>query len=204
MRIKRLFNPKEGPAPSQLTTVALLTFVILTIGLYVGTSARAEASSARSYPAQLDPSQPAASAVTRSPDTSRHIANPPAPKAPVQLALLNPGSSPVSNTGDRVSMAAPPNRIRVSSGVMAGAILTRVDPIYPPDARSSGIQGAVVLRVVISKDGDITDLDPISGPEELRGQRCSRRFTNGNIVLTCSTANRREGGHNHHHQLQTA
>src|SRR5271154_2409840 len=42
--------------------------------------------------------------------------------------------------------------IRVSSGVMAGLILHKVDPVYPADARDAGISGAVVMRVLIDDE----------------------------------------------------
>jgi protein TonB len=44
-----------------------------------------------------------------------------------------------------------------------GSILHRVQPAYPPLARSARIQGTVVLAAVISKAGVIQDLRVISG-----------------------------------------
>jgi TonB family protein len=57
--------------------------------------------------------------------------------------------------------------IRVSSGAMRGNLISKVDPVYPADARAAGIQGSVVLRAVISKTGTIEDLKVVSGPVEL-------------------------------------
>jgi TonB family protein len=70
--------------------------------------------------------------------------------------------------GDGRAAAEVAGAVRVSAGVMAGSILSKVDPIYPEDARKAKIQGAVVLHVIIGKDGTITDLQVISGPQELR------------------------------------
>lgn len=42
-------------------------------------------------------------------------------------------------------------------------LLQRVDPSYPPRARQSGVQGPVVLRAWIGKDGSIEDLKLIRG-----------------------------------------
>jgi protein TonB len=39
---------------------------------------------------------------------------------------------------------------------------------YPPDARARGIQGAVLLHVIIGPDGSIVKALVVSGPEELR------------------------------------
>jgi TonB family protein len=56
-----------------------------------------------------------------------------------------------------------PQRVRVSSGVAAGLIETKVDPIYPPLARQARIQGVVVLQILISKTGDVENMQLISG-----------------------------------------
>lgn len=60
-----------------------------------------------------------------------------------------------------------PRRVRVSSGVSAGLLLEKVQPVYPGEARQAGIQGAVVLQGVVSKEGKVTDLHVVSGPKEL-------------------------------------
>jgi protein TonB len=56
-----------------------------------------------------------------------------------------------------------PQRVRVSSRVAQALRVKSVPPHYPKDARAQGIQGSVVLNVVISKDGDVTDLKLTSG-----------------------------------------
>jgi len=60
-----------------------------------------------------------------------------------------------------------PQRVRVSAGVLQGLLVRRVDPEYPPEARAQNIQGIVLLRVRIDKDGSISRLDIVSGPPEL-------------------------------------
>ena len=57
---------------------------------------------------------------------------------------------------------------RISGGVMAGQILSRVNPVYPPEARAAGISGSVVLQARIGKDGVVQNLSAISGPAELQ------------------------------------
>jgi len=52
---------------------------------------------------------------------------------------------------------------------MAGNILTKVSPIYPPDAKAAHISGSVVLHAIIGKDGVVEKLDLVSGPSELVG-----------------------------------
>jgi TonB family protein len=65
--------------------------------------------------------------------------------------------------------AARPRRVNVSSGVSAGLLVKKVAPIYPADARAAFIYGTVVLQVVISETGDVTDLELVNGPIELAG-----------------------------------
>jgi TonB family protein len=60
-----------------------------------------------------------------------------------------------------------PKRVRVTSGVTTGLLIKKVVPVYPPEARNAHIQGAVVLKALISKTGDIDDLEVLSGPSEL-------------------------------------
>jgi protein TonB len=49
------------------------------------------------------------------------------------------------------------------SVMMEGNLIHRVQPDYPPLARSAGIQGVVVLQAVISRQGAIENLRVISG-----------------------------------------
>jgi TonB family protein len=60
-----------------------------------------------------------------------------------------------------------PRRIRVSPGVSEGLLLHQVRPVYPEAAKFNGIQGHVVMRALIGKEGRIIDLKVVSGPLEL-------------------------------------
>lgn|GEM_PF-491093 len=60
-----------------------------------------------------------------------------------------------------------PKHVVVSPGQAAQNLVSKVAPLYPPEAKQAGIQGTVVLHAVISKDGHIRDLKVVSGPEEL-------------------------------------
>ncbi len=63
----------------------------------------------------------------------------------------------------------PRGPFRISGGVMAGLLLTRVDPVYPPDLKAAGVQGTIELRAVIGKDGSVETLEAITpGPIPLR------------------------------------
>ena len=54
-------------------------------------------------------------------------------------------------------------RIRVSSGVTQGMVIRRVEPVYPPIAKTARVQGTVILQAVIGKDGTIQNLHVVSG-----------------------------------------
>ena len=49
------------------------------------------------------------------------------------------------------------------SHMMEGNLIRRVQPEYPPLARSARIQGRVVLSAVISKEGTIENLRVLAG-----------------------------------------
>jgi protein TonB len=62
----------------------------------------------------------------------------------------------------RVTLAAP-TRIRISQGVTKGLLIHREEPAYPPLARSARVQGDVVLSAVIGTNGEIQNLQLVSG-----------------------------------------
>lgn len=59
--------------------------------------------------------------------------------------------------------AAPAIRQFRTSSMLQGSLIRRVDPLYPPLARSARVQGSVILAAVIAKDGSIENLKLISG-----------------------------------------
>jgi protein TonB len=63
---------------------------------------------------------------------------------------------------------APAKPLSISSGVMAGNLLSRTLPQYPAIPREAHIQGTVVLQATISKAGLIENLRVVSGPPMLR------------------------------------
>lgn len=72
---------------------------------------------------------------------------PPKPK-PVEKALEPPASS---------------GPVPVSSRIQAAKLIRRVQPVYPPIARTAGVSGTVRLRAIISGDGRIEQLRVLSG-----------------------------------------
>lgn len=55
-----------------------------------------------------------------------------------------------------------PTRIRIGGNVEAAKVLTKVQPIYPESAMAAGVQGTVVLHVILSKDGRPLQLEVVN------------------------------------------
>lgn len=56
-----------------------------------------------------------------------------------------------------------PQRVRISQGVTKGLVIQKIEPAYPPLARAARVQGDVVLSAIIDADGQITNLQLVSG-----------------------------------------
>ena len=69
----------------------------------------------------------------------------------------------ISSTPVSVPKIATPQRVRVSSGVIAGQGLSQPQPTYPPLAKQARISGKVILHALISKEGTIEGLTLVSG-----------------------------------------
>jgi protein TonB len=79
---------------------------------------------------------------------------------------------PIPIPGTRVlpTIAAPPTTIKRefrTSTMLEGSLIRRVQPVYPPLARSARIQGSVVLEALIGRDGTMQNLKLISGHPRL-------------------------------------
>ncbi len=101
----------------------------------------------------------------------------------------------VDAASNSLAPSGPVRPLKVSGGVMAGNNLSKVMPKYPEAAKKAKIQGAVVLNALISKDGNVENLQAVSGPEELRASAIEavRQWTykpfllNGNPVEVNTT-----------------
>jgi len=96
-----------------------------------------------------------------------------------------------------VIKAAPPKKLSISSGVMAGNLLQKTVPQYPAIAKAARIQGTVVLQATISKNGGIENLRVVSGPpmlqqaamDAVRSWRYKPYLLNGDPVEVETTVN---------------
>ena len=81
---------------------------------------------------------------------------------------LSPGI-PGGTGGGSVSIAPPRSvatgagPVHVSSGVMLAALISRVEPVYPPIAKIMHLEGTVDLRAIIRMDGSIGRLTVVDG-----------------------------------------
>src|SRR5215510_5288788 len=97
---------------------------------------------------------------------------------PVQVVMLSRYPSLSSNVpGAPVQVgtppAAPPPPLpqqpeKVSESVLQGRAITRVNPVYPPNARKMNATGTVEVEVTISEEGLVVDARAINGHLALR------------------------------------
>jgi protein TonB len=56
-----------------------------------------------------------------------------------------------------------PSRIKIGGAVQAHKLISKVDPVYPEQARAAGIEGEVQVDVIIGEDGHVQSADPKDG-----------------------------------------
>ena len=102
---------------------------------------------------------------------------PPSPFANGNGVLWGTGSGAGHNVTELLPRAgvtvvrppAPVHPVTVSTGVMQGFLLKRVQPVYPALAQAARIEGTVVLDATITREGNIENLHVISGHPMLVG-----------------------------------
>ena len=90
-------------------------------------------------------------------------ANAAEPLAPIPLIGTTGGFGKDANIADSGPFGQANLPLRVSEGVSGGSLERKVQPIYPPDARSARLQGPVVLQAVIDEAGEVRNLRTVSG-----------------------------------------
>jgi TonB family protein len=84
-----------------------------------------------------------------------------------KLLMISSQSVPTadlqSSTPSVAGSIGPIARIKLGGNFAAAKIIKKVQPEYPPLARSTRIQGAVQLHAIIGKDGAVKQLQVISG-----------------------------------------
>lgn len=113
----------------------------------------------------------------------------PTPDKPEPVKDAPPPAPPETPPGP----PAPPAQtgpVRVSPGQGPG-IIKKVEPVYPPIARTARMEGSVVVDAVIRADGTVSDVKVLSSTNKMFEQSCldavrQWRFTPGSqdVVLT--------------------
>jgi len=108
-----------------------------------------------------------------SPDAVVHL---PAHEVPANPVPPGPESSVSSTLPAHIESESakappkPPERpkpVTISEQEMMAMLMNKVTPVYPVDAQKAGIQGTVKLNALISREGVVEALEPVSGPPEL-------------------------------------
>src|SRR4029453_14093680 len=82
--------------------------------------------------------------------------------------LPPPPPPPQPSKGVTPQTALSPKKLTVSGGVLQGKATRKVQPAYPPIAKSARAQGAVQIQVTISESGEVMNAQAISGHPMLR------------------------------------
>lgn len=127
---------------------------------------KAQASPTSGNPSQANsaPAQPSA------PPAPNHDQEPSPQQAQQQAPTDIPGSVVVvADPYPSIRLPLGTNSRKSPSGerLQLGRLITRVDPVYPIDAKQHAIEGAVTLRALIGSDGSVQDVVSVNGPSLL-------------------------------------
>ena len=111
----------------------------------------------------------------------------PTPDEPEPVKAAPPPAPPAPVATPEPAQTGP---VRVSAGQGPG-LVKKVEPRYPPMARTARIEGSVVVDAVILKDGTVSEVKVLSSTNPLFNQACidavsQWRFTPGpqDVILT--------------------
>jgi periplasmic protein TonB len=93
------------------------------------------------------------------------------PEAPLTEGPINAGSgldllniAPIpAERVSRPAVTSAPQRVPVTSTIEAAKLISRVQPVYPPLAIQAHVQGNVILHAIIGKEGEVSELQVLSG-----------------------------------------
>lgn len=74
----------------------------------------------------------------------------------------------IGGTTSSIPLAPPPPRpkapVRVGGRVKEPRLISRIDPVYPPLAKQTHMQGTVVIDAILDEKGDVIEMKVLSGP----------------------------------------
>ena len=155
--------PTHGPLAIAVTLIAVGA-VAVAIPLRLGfTRPHADA------PIRPSASTPAASThseagVKRDDQTTAVLSGSPRPSP---VSGVKPSGRSSANDSVGVSASGIRQRLRVGGAVKPPTKRVDVKPVYPDDARAAGIEGVVVLDIVIGQDGSVIDARVLRSIPEL-------------------------------------
>jgi TonB family protein len=156
----RIARARQGFAEPSSTTSSMPSYQPPSPSL----GASADSASLGAQPAATS-AAPAATVSVNQPGTAKPAvaAEPPKPAPPENSILVSINGLP--------SIRVPAElKLQSSQGaapLQVGQLLSRVDPVYPPEAEAERIEGTVQLHVVIGLDGMVKSVQPKGGPAQL-------------------------------------
>ena len=84
--------------------------------------------------------------------------------APDPADALKDSAAPVPQAVANPTPIFPFVALPVSEGVTGGRLTHKVDPLYPAEARTQHIEGAVMLDALVGEDGNVHEVKVTSGP----------------------------------------
>ncbi len=117
------------------------------------------------------PKEPLPTAMRVAPDLRpSNLGSRSAPRQPAEDASDEPPSVSLEGSGTLVSVPDVPKTTPIlvqqtakASQVTPSQVIRRVAPVYPEMARRSGIQGSVLLRAIVTRQGKLRDVRVVSG-----------------------------------------
>lgn len=98
----------------------------------------------------------------------KQVESPTTPSVQQPLAPATPTWSVAVSTDPypSIRVSANTNSQKPSPGknLRIGHAISRIEPVYPEDAKRQGIEGAVKLHVIVSRDGQVRKVELASGP----------------------------------------
>ena len=98
----------------------------------------------------------------------KQVESPPTPSVQQPLAPATPTWSVAVSTDPypSIRVSANTNSQKPSPGknLRIGHAISRIEPVYPEDAKRQGIEGAVKLHVIVNRDGQVRNVELASGP----------------------------------------
>lgn len=110
-------------------------------------------------------------------------ANPYASGDPYQFGAGQAGTGPRTATVVKaeapkaVVVTKPSGPSRMTADTTPPQVLSPGPNVYPPDAKAAGIEGKVVVKLVIDESGTLTEARAVKGPDALRAA-CEDRWKN--------------------------